>query len=115
MKKAVFFFLLLVLFSSCRSLKSTTYIRPYDSFVLGNNEHGSFKVQLKNTAPYPLEVYLAPVGGGKHSSQMVGVGQFVSVSVQSNTAIVIANAGADTAAVQLKVTGDVGLSMGYKQ
>lgn len=82
--------------------------------MLGNNEHGSFKVQLKNVSKNDLTVYQAPVGGGKHSSQKVKPNQSVTVKVDSNTALIIENANNDTASVDLKVTGDIGLSMGYK-
>ena len=43
-------FVCLILTSSCSvfgSLTSNTLIQPKDSFVLGNNEHGTFKVKLK--------------------------------------------------------------------
>jgi hypothetical protein len=97
---------------SC-GLTSNTTIKPNDSFVLGNNQHGSFKVKLQNLGPQNLEVYHAPVDGGRHSGQTVKPNQRVTVKISKNTALVINNASADTAEVNLKVTGDTGLSMGY--
>lgn len=85
-----------------------------DSFILGNNQHGSFKVRLENTSPSTIEVYLAPINGGKHSFQTINPKEIVSVKVSANTALVIQNKSTDTASVKLKATGDVGLSMGYK-
>lgn len=105
---------IVVLSASC-ALTSNTTINPNDSFVLGNNEHGSFKVKLQNAGTQNLEVYHAPIAGGRHSGQTVKPQQRVTVKVSSNTALVIANASGDNASVNLKVTGDVGLSMGYKQ
>jgi hypothetical protein len=115
MKKMIFLGLLIATLASSCALTSNTTIKPNDSFVLGNNEHGRFKVKLQNVGTQPLEVYHAPIAGGRHSGQTVKPQQRVTVKVSSNTALVIANASADAASVNLKVTGDVGLSMGYKQ
>ena len=111
------FFITLVflgIFTSCSTLHSTISIQPNDSFILGNNQHGSFKVQLKNGSNNYLEVYHAPINGGKHSSQNVKPNQSVMIKVDKNTALIIANKFDNTATVTLKVTGDVGLAMGYK-
>ncbi len=100
------------LMASC-SLTSNTTIEPKKQFVLGNNEHGSFKVKMKNVSSQPVEVYQAPLGGGRHSGRTVQPGQSVTVKVQSNTALIVSNQSTDTVSVALKVTGDAGLSMGY--
>jgi Prokaryotic membrane lipoprotein lipid attachment site len=117
MKKMIAVITTIFALSGCSlfsSLTSNTIISPNNSFVLGNNEHGSFKVKLKNVSANDLEVYEAPIDGGKHSGQTVKPGQTVTVSVDRNTALIINNSNKDTASVDLKVTGDVGLSMGYK-
>ncbi|WP_298221162.1 hypothetical protein [Flavobacterium sp.] len=106
--------LLAILLASC-SLTSNTIIKPNDSFVLGNNEHGSFKVKLKNVSKNNIEVYHAPIAGGKHSSQKVKPNESATVKVDRNTALIINNTSKDTASVDLKVTGDIGLSMGYSK
>jgi len=112
MKKILSALALAVVFTSC-SLTSNTIIKPNDSFVLGNNQHGSFKVKLKNVSKNNLEVYHAPISGGKHSSQNVKPNQNTTIKVDRNTALIISNTSKDTASVDLKVTGDTGLSMGY--
>ena len=96
------------------SLTSTTNIDPQASFVLGNNEHGSFYVNLKNISTNPLNIHLAPIDGGKHSPVVVQPDQKVNLKVDRNTAVVIANPSNENANVELKVHGDTGLSMGYK-
>jgi hypothetical protein len=115
MKQMIFLGLFIAMLASSCSLTSNTTIQPKDSFVLGNNEHGSFKVKLKNVGTQNLEVYQASIAGGRHSGQTVKPQQRVTVNVASNTALVIGNASTNTASVNLKVTGDVGLSMGYQQ
>ncbi len=104
-----------ILLASCKTLTSNTIIKANESFVLGNNRHGSFKVKLRNVSTSNLDVYMAPVDGGIYSRQQVKPDETVSVHVESNTAIVIENATDKTASVDLKVSGDTGLSMGYKK
>lgn len=115
MKKIIFLGLFIAMLASACSLTSNTTIQPNDRFLLGNNPHGSFKVKLKNMGNQAVEVYQAPINGGRHSSQTVQPRQRVTVRVGSNTALVIANASVDNASVNLKVTGDLGLSMAYGQ
>lgn len=97
------------------SLTSTTNIGPQDSFVLGNNQHGAFHINLKNISPNPLNIHLAPIDGGTHSPVVVQPNQKASLKVDRNTAVVIANQSNENASVELKVVGDTGLSMGYKK
>jgi hypothetical protein len=104
----------LTTFISCSTLHSNTIIKPNDSFILGNNQHGTFKVKLQNVSKSEIEVYHAPINGGKHSSQIVKPDNKVTISVDANTALYIVNKSNDTASVNLNVTGDLGLSMGYK-
>lgn len=114
--KAAFFACLVLLHftAGCSSVTSNTTIKPKDSFLLGGNQHGAFQVQLKNVSRTALDVYHAPVDGGKHSSQTVQAGERITVKVDRNTALIIENKSDQTAAVDLYITGDSGLSMGYK-
>ncbi|HEU4470603.1 MAG TPA: hypothetical protein VFR58_05955 [Flavisolibacter sp.] len=104
-----------VVFASCKTLNSTTTIKPNDSFLLGNNVHGSFRASLKNLSNGPVEVCQKPVDGDMVTLQTVAPNERVSVSVPRNTALVVVNKTADTANVRLKVKGDTGLSMQYRQ
>jgi len=114
MKYFITLFATFLILTSCSTLHSTTTIKPMDSFILGNNKHGSFKVQLKNISKNNIEVYQAPIDGGQHSFLIIKPNDKVNLHVESNTALFIQNKSNDTASVNLKVTGDVGLSMGYK-
>ncbi len=113
MKKLIAAVVIVLFFVSC-SLQSYTTIKPLESFVLGNNEHGRFKVKMRNLSNNDLQVYHAPINGGRHSSQNVKPNERVTVKVEKNTSLVIDNKSKDTASVDLNVTGDIGLSMGYK-
>jgi len=100
--------------SALGSLTSNTTIQPNDSFVLGNNKHGCFNVKLKNVSNHDLKIFMAPIDGVTHSPIMIKPNESVKVKAESNTALVIENKSSEVASVDLHVTGDTGLSMGYK-
>lgn len=113
MKQLITSAIALCFMTSC-SLTSTTMIKPNDAFILGNNEHGPFTVKLKNISDNDLKLWQAPLDGGQHSPQIVKPNNKVKVKVARNTALRIENNDPTEASVELVVTGDVGLSMGYK-
>jgi len=103
--------------SSCSifgSLTSNTIIKPNENFVLGNNEHGTFNVKLKNVSNHDLKIYMAPITGGTHSPIIINSNETIKIKTDKNTALVIENKSNEVASVDLYVTGDIGLSMGYK-
>lgn len=110
------FALTLALFSfvASRTLHSTTYIKANDAFVLGNNEHGKFHVNVTNTSRYELTIWQYPIDGGRHSPLTLKPAGTAKIDVDKNTGIHIENNANEEVAVKLKVKGDVGLSMGYK-
>lgn len=114
MKKVVLFVAIVATLSSCRTLTSTTTIKPYDSFVLGNNEHGSFSVKVKNISSEDITTFKAPIAGGTHTYEIIKPSATTKVSVEKNTALIFENKSGKTANVELYVKGDTGLSMGYK-
>jgi hypothetical protein len=113
-KTALVIFLVGLLMSACGTLTSTTTIEANNSFVLGNNQHGTFSVRLKNISEDDIELHRAPVAGGRHSFEIIKPGQTTRVKVEKNTALVIDNKSTKKASVELFVKGDTGLSMGYK-
>lgn len=108
----------LALFNSCglfSSLNSNTSIKPNESFLLGNNEHGRFRITLKNVSNHPITIYFAPIDGGTYSRQTIEINQVVTTKVAKNTAIVIENKSDDYASVDIKATGDLNLGMAYNK
>lgn len=108
-----------LMFSACQylpftRLHSTTTIAANNAFILGNNQHGSFSVNLKNISKTEVTAWRCPIGGGQHSPVQVKPNEELFIRVEKNTALRIDNASEKTVNVQLKITGDVGLSMGYK-
>lgn len=115
MKNVLLAVLSLLGLASCSSLHSVTTIKPHNQFVLGDNPHGAFKVRLRNSSNQPVQVYLVPIDGGKHSPKLVPPQASSTIRIPKNTAITLENRSNDTVAVRLKVTGDTGLSMKYRQ
>ena len=108
---------LILTLASCSvfgSLTSNTIIKPNESFVLGNNQHGTFTVKLKNVSNHDLKILMAPISGGSHSPITVKPNETVKVKADRDTALRIENKSNEQAAVDLYVTGDTGLSMGYQ-
>ena len=117
MKSLITLFAILFLVTSCGvfgSLTSNTTIKPNERFVLGNNEHGTFKVKRKNVSDHDLQIMMAPITGGTHSPITVSPNETVTVKAENKTALIIENKSNEGASVDLYVTGDTGLSMGYK-
>lgn len=105
-------------FTSCipfRTLNSTTNIKPKESFLLGNNAHGKFSAKVTNTSITPITLWKCPIEGGRHSTVTLDPSSTIKVNVEKNTAFRIENDSEEEISIQLKVSGDVGLSMGYQK
>lgn len=116
MKSIILSFAILLLTTSCGvfgSLNSNTSIKPKESFILGKNEHGSFKTHLKNEGVTLLKVYQAPITGGTHSPILLKPKETATIKTEKNTALIIENTGDEFASVTLKVKGDLNLGMTY--
>lgn len=98
---------------SCGSFTSTTEIESKNSFVLGNNKHGSFKIKIKNLSDETVNVIHEQVSGGSHSPQIIKPKETIMVQVDKNTALRFENNSIMKISVGLKIKGDTGLSMGY--
>jgi hypothetical protein len=118
MKTIITSFFLALTITSCSvfgSLTSNTTIKANESFVLGNNEHGTFSVKLKNVSNHDLKILMAPITGGTYSPIVVKPKETIKVKAEQDTALIIENKSNEEASVDLYVTGDTGLSMGYQK
>ena len=82
--------------------------------MLGNNEHGAFRVHLKNVSNHAISIYLAPIDGGTYSRQILQINEIIATKVPKNTAIVIENKSTDYASVDIFAKGDLNLGMQYQ-
>lgn len=104
--------------TSCLSLgtlHSTTYIKAEDAFILGDNEHGTFRATVTNTSQVAIDIWQYPLAGGKHSLVTLRPSEKAKLKVDANTSIHIENSSKEQVAVKLKVKGDVGLNMSYRE
>ncbi|MFZ4105101.1 hypothetical protein [Flavobacterium sp.] len=114
----MFIVLVSLFFTSClpfQTLNSTTYIKPKESFLLGINAHGKFLAKVTNTSFTPITIWKCPTSGGKHSPVTLNQSATIKVKVEKNTALQIENDSEEQISIQLKVRGDIGLSMGYQK
>lgn len=105
-------------FTSCipfRTLNSTTNIKLKESFLLGNNTHGKFSAKVTNISITPITIWRCPIEGGKHSPVTLNPSTTLKINVEKNTALRIENDSEEEISIQLKIRGDVGLSMGYQK
>jgi hypothetical protein len=86
-----------------------------DAFILGDNEHGRFNVGVTNTSIAPVDIWQYPLSGGRHSLVTLRPTEKIKLKVEENTSIRIENSSSEQVAVKLRVKGDVGLSMSYKE
>jgi hypothetical protein len=116
MKLPIATVLIALLFAiSCKTLTSTTTIGANNSFVLGNNTHRPFSVQLKNISRSDIVVHQEPISGGQHSFETIKPRQTLHIYADKDTGLVIENKSGSEVKVELLVRGDTGLSMGYKK
>lgn len=112
--KNIFFLFVVISLSSC-ALHSTTYIKPNDAFILGANEHGTFKVDVENTSQNPITAEVYSLDKTILSKASISPSKQGHIKVSRDNAVHIINSSADTIAVRLKVKGDLNLGMEYRQ
>lgn len=112
--KYTFPFLVSICLSSC-ALRSTTYIKPNDAFILGANEHGAFKVDVENTSKTPITAEVYSLDKTILSKASISPSKKGHIKVSRDNAVHIINSSTDTIAVRLKVKGDLNLGMEYRQ
>lgn len=111
MKKLFFIIITAVAFAAC-SLTSNTVIGPKKEFELGDGTHGSFTAAIKNVSDATVEIYRQPLGGVQEKVISLAPGDKTTVTIAANTKAIFKNLSNGQASLNLKVTGDTGLSMG---
>ena len=120
MKKLFFFAVIIaaITFESCSifgKLTSSTTIEPQKSFVLGQGKHGSYNAKIKNSGKGDIEVIVVKNGGVATSLGVLKPNEKGEYPVASNTEVRFKNLGSDTGEIQILLTGDTNLSMGYRE
>ncbi len=111
---SVVIFALVGMILAFNSLKSTTYIKPNESFVLGKNKHNGYRANLKNKGKVDIQVFIKREGQNQKSLGVLKPSQKGSFKIQENTTAIFKNLGSKTAVIGISLNGDTGLSVGYE-
>ena len=116
----ILFFSIIVMFGAVgvfyafNDLTSTTTIEPNKSFVLGEGKHGSYNAKLVNKGDVDIEVFTESETEPRKSVGVLKPKDKNQFAISKNTKVIFKNLGAKTAVLGIVLSGDTGLSMGYK-
>ncbi|MBC8084237.1 MAG: hypothetical protein H7Z21_13610 [Hymenobacter sp.] len=106
---------LLLLAAACwAGIRSGLVIEPGKQFVLGGTQPGAFKVVAHNVGKVPVEFKERPRGGGIFGKATLAPGAKATLRFLAGSSAVLLNPSAQQAKVDLNITGDTQLSMGYE-
>ncbi|MCC2545293.1 hypothetical protein LJY25_02460 [Hymenobacter sp. BT175] len=98
------------------SIRSNLFIEPRKQFVLGGKQPGAFKVAAHNVGKVAVEFRERPKGGGIFGKATLAPGQQATLRFAAGSAAVVLNPSAETANLQLRITGDTQqLRMDYEE
>ncbi|SMC00501.1 hypothetical protein SAMN00120144_1255 [Hymenobacter roseosalivarius DSM 11622] len=95
-------------------LHSDLYIEPGKQFVLGGSQPGAFRVVARNVGSVPVEIKERPRGGGIFGKATLVPGQKATLRFLPGSSALLLNPSDQKAHLDLHVTGDTKLSMGYE-
>jgi hypothetical protein len=95
-------------------LTSNTIIEPNQSFVLGEGKHGDYKAKIINKGEVDVEVFGEREDEERKSLGVLKPNDKNEYNIAKNTKVIFKNLGNKTATISIKLSGDTGLSMGYK-
>lgn len=109
-----FFVASAIVLYSCGTLKSTTYIEPNQSFVLGENKHNGYNSSVRNTGEVKVQIVLIDENGEKNNVGVLAKGEEQKLRVPANNTVQFSNKSEQMAEIKIKALGDTNLTMGYK-
>ena len=96
------------------NLTSTTIIEANQSFVLGEGKHGGYVAKIVNKGETDVEVFGERENEERKSLGVLKPDDKGEYEVAKNMKVIFKNLGSRTATIGIKLSGDTGLSMGYK-
>ena len=112
---AATFMAVLLLATACLAgITSGLLIEPGKQFVLGGSQLGGFKVEAHNVGKVAVEIKERPRGGGIFGKTTLAPGARGTLRFMAGSTALLLNPSAEQAKVNLKITGDTNLSMGYE-
>ncbi|NJM53329.1 MAG: hypothetical protein HC846_07990 [Blastocatellia bacterium] len=95
-------------------LTSTTVIEANQSFVLGEGKHAGYKAKIVNKGKVDIEIFTEAEKEERKSVGVLKPNDKADFKILKNTKVIFKNLGNETATIGIKLSGDTGLSMGYK-
>lgn len=111
---ATFVAVLLLATVCCAGITFNLLIEPGKQFVLGGGQLGGFQAEAHNVCTVPVEVRERPRGGGIFGKTTLAPGAWGAVRFMAGSTAVLLNPSAQQANINLKITGDIKLSMTYE-
>ncbi|QNH60889.1 hypothetical protein [Hymenobacter sediminicola] len=109
------FILGLLLATVCwAGIRSGLRIEPGKQFVLGGSQLGAFKVEAHNVGKVSVEIKERPRGGGIFGKTTLAPGARGTVRFMAGSSALLLNPSKEEASLNLTITGDTKLSMGYE-
>lgn len=107
--------LISLLAQSCKTIKSTTYVEPERTFILGEGNHEEFKVKVTNESTSDIELFTTDNAGNVKLLAPVKPKQTNKIKIEENTSLNFKNLSpTEKSTLKLKIKGETTLSMGYK-
>jgi uncharacterized membrane protein YphA (DoxX/SURF4 family) len=109
--------LVLFLATACwagNGLNSDLTIEPGKQFALGGGQPGAFRVVARNKGKVAVEIKERPRGGGIFGKATLAPGQRATLRFLPGSTALLLNPSGQNARLDLHVTGDTNLSMGYE-
>lgn len=114
MQHSIFIFLVTSISAFGQRFTSTTYIEPYKTFVLGENQHGKFDTWVKNSSDELIYIYSKDSSNNQQKVTILKPNTKEHLFNDANSALYFENRSQKQVAIHLKINGDVGLSMDYQ-
>ena len=105
--------LAVVVLAGCASRYSGLSVPPQSRFELGGSQSGAFTAALENVGPVAVTVIERARGGAETVRGTVVPGASARLRFAPGSAALVVNAADREAQVDVNLTGDTNLSMGY--
>lgn len=105
--------LMLLVFPACSTIHSKVSVSAGEQFILGENSHEGFTARLENRGPNQAEVVRRSFGV-ESVIAVLRAGDRASVDFPADSVVFLRNRGPQDTLVKVKLSGDTGLSMGYR-
>ena len=99
--------------SACAQLRSDLRVPPGEQFELDGTDAGAYTVAARNVGPVPVAVVERSRDGRRTPRGTLATGAATRLRLAPGSTVVVVNRSAREARLDVRVTGDTDLGMGY--